>query len=95
MPMCSVIGCFNCKKKNSLKTAGLSFHHLPLKQPLILQAWLRQLGKSTPTTAVVCSDHFEDTMFLQCPTNQKRRLLKRNAIPTIFGHPKHQNIGKL
>jgi hypothetical protein len=86
MKMCAVQGCYQRTGKNST----VSFYALPLKQPKILAEWIKLLGKTTPTTALVCSNHFQDDMFCTKSQRQKNGRLKWNAIPSIFIKSRHQ-----
>ena len=91
-PLCAVVGCHNYPNSECKRT--ISFHKLPLRNPKLLADWTRQLGRSVPVTALICSDHFDDDQFHPANKISQRRLLKRNAVPTIFRPVKRHQTGE-
>ncbi|KAG1650685.1 THAP domain-containing protein 1 [Nymphon striatum] len=93
---------FGCRSGYKGETADriLSFHKFPLKDPELIQRWLRRLQRKNfvPTeNSRLCSLHFDDSSFvLQTTDKNKKRagardfsqLSKRrlviNAVPSIF-----------
>lgn len=66
------------------------FFRFPLSRPDVLSLWIRavRLENFKPTAnTVICSDHFTDDIYLESSLNKK--LLKKEAVPSIFQFPKH------
>lgn len=83
---CAAYGCANNCSKESCKKKNISFHSFPLHDPPRLQKWLVNLRRKdfVPTSySAVCSEHFNEKDFLY-QSFTKTRLLKRDAVPTVF-----------
>ena len=89
MTNCGAPGCTNRSANNK----NLSFHRLSSRKGDIKKKWLHKLGrKNVPETLSLCSEHFEQSCFerdLQAelmPNVKRKRVLKEDAVPTIFNH---------
>ncbi|KAJ0180308.1 hypothetical protein K1T71_003712 [Dendrolimus kikuchii] len=86
MTFCAIKVCRNYKRRT--KTASeVTYHRIPT-DPIVRSRWVDIIRKShgeafwTPTkTTVVCSDHFH-LKYLYFVGNQKRRRLKKEAVPS-------------
>ncbi|GBN06669.1 hypothetical protein AVEN_117099-1 [Araneus ventricosus] len=84
MRYCSALGCYNAKEKADCRTK--TFFKFPLNNPELLKEWCAQIrreGFKPSYYSVLCSDHFEEDCFSQCPFT-KRRILKPGSVPTQF-----------
>uniref|UniRef100_A0A3P9HD04 THAP-type domain-containing protein n=1 Tax=Oryzias latipes TaxID=8090 RepID=A0A3P9HD04_ORYLA len=77
---CVAAGCSNTSSES------VSVYKFP-KQELLLKQWTKQVQRTranwVPTaSSTLCSEHFEADCFEETP--QYKRVLKPNAIPTIF-----------
>ena len=67
----------------------------PEKNPEMYALWVKNFNKDAPVKFVpvkgsrLCSKHFSSNMFKE---GGKRAILKRNAIPTIFGKSQVGNV---
>ncbi|XP_046334371.2 uncharacterized protein LOC124116851 isoform X5 [Haliotis rufescens] len=84
---------FGCSNKNDAYERGVSFHRLPLNQAALLEQWLVSMRLENPHVtqhARVCSDHFSPGCYLPDKKldlgmgGKRKRLLKPNAVPTLF-----------
>ncbi|GAB1867459.1 THAP domain-containing protein 2 [Camponotus japonicus] len=81
--------CIICKYKKS-STDSVSFHQFP-KNDKLRQRWISAIGLENLATQLkkssqLCSQHFEDDCFFyKLGGNKKRRFIKPDAVPTIFG----------
>ncbi|CAH1399170.1 unnamed protein product [Nezara viridula] len=81
MVHCSACGCFNSTEK------GFSMKRFP-RDPERRKVWAANVKRDnwTPTNdSRICEAHFTPDMFEQNRADG-RRLLKQNAVPTIFSH---------
>ena len=94
MPTCMAYGCNNSVADYK---RGISFHTLPLNNPDLLKKWLAKLRLENPPirkSSRLCSEHFEKDCFERdlraelMPDVKRRRILKPDAVPTIFAHVK-------
>ncbi|KAE8632539.1 hypothetical protein XENTR_v10001571 [Xenopus tropicalis] len=79
---CSAYGCKNRYDKDK----PISFHKFPLKRPLLCRKWeaaVRRADFKPTKYSSICSDHFTADCFKRECNN---KLLKDNAVPTIFAH---------
>ncbi|XP_046558614.1 uncharacterized protein LOC124267684 isoform X4 [Haliotis rubra] len=93
---------FGCSNKNDAYERGVSFHRLPLSQTALLEQWLLLMRLENPHVtqhARVCSDHFSPDCYLPdrrldlgMGGGKRRRLLKPNAVPTLFNFHKVSKI---
>ncbi|CAL1265298.1 unnamed protein product [Larinioides sclopetarius] len=84
MRYCSALGCYNAKEKADCRTK--TFFKFPLNNPELLKEWCAQIrreGFKPSYYSVLCSDHFEEDCFSQCPFT-KRRILRPGSVPTQF-----------
>ncbi|XP_049274277.1 peroxynitrite isomerase THAP4-like [Rhipicephalus sanguineus] len=85
MRCCCVPFCTSSQRK---KEAGVSFHEIPANTEL-RERWLRVIARknwvpnSTSNYSAVCSLHFVEADFRE---NTKRRMLKPDAVPSVFPH---------
>ena len=83
MPCCSVVGCHNRPER------GYKLYKLPQgsKNDARRKLWIQYIGREDPLPqhVYVCQDHFTDDQF-ELRRADHRKLLKWNAIPTIFSH---------
>jgi hypothetical protein len=102
MAECKAWGCTNNKRKNKEK----HYFRVPMPSNIerrgIAQQWLHNIGtgytlKTFPfgSNSFVCEDHFESTCYEVDKVNKvlglpQRRILKKDAVPTIFIHRKPQ-----
>lgn len=81
--------CIVCKYKKSL-TDSVSFYQFP-KNDDIRQQWIAAIGLENLATQLkkssqLCSQHFEDDCFFyKLGGDKKRRFIKSDAVPIIFG----------
>ncbi|XP_018407933.1 PREDICTED: THAP domain-containing protein 2-like [Nanorana parkeri] len=83
MPACAAINCTSRQTRG----CGKSFHRFPHGRPEILKKWVMNMRRDTfkpSSTAVLCSDHFEEFCFDR--TGQTIRL-RVDAVPTFFFFP--------
>ncbi len=101
---CCAFGC-RTGYRSEQQPPGGTMHKLPLKQPDLLNHWLRNMHREdfTPNAhSRICSLHFADSDFEQCRTDTSRRRsrqlsenrilrrLKPDAVPRFFsGMPQH------
>ena len=94
MPNCCVPGCTNRPERNE----KVGFHRIP-KDITIRNAWIARLRRENlnPESSRVCSDHFTEDCFEKNLTEQvtgerKKKVLKKDAIPSVFafGPPSKQ-----
>ncbi|XP_006013740.1 THAP domain-containing protein 1 [Latimeria chalumnae] len=77
---CSAYGCKNRYDKDK----PVSFHRFPLSRPELCQKWVNAVRRENfkPTKySFICSEHFTQESFRRECNN---KLLKENAVPTIF-----------
>ncbi|KAK7497827.1 hypothetical protein BaRGS_00010961, partial [Batillaria attramentaria] len=89
MVRCAAWKCRNMEGPEAT-AKGISFHKFR-KDPNIRKAWTNalQMENFTPTNqSVICSEHFEKDCFDPTPEFM-RRVLKKDAVPTIFEFPPH------
>ena len=87
MPYCCAPECTNHPQKDE----EVSFHRIP-KDITMRNAWIARLRRGNdlnPKGSRVCSDHFTEDCFEINHTEQvtgerKRRVLKKDAIPSLF-----------
>ena len=100
---CKAKGCNN-KCVGKLRDSKITFFPIPdpKKQPLLCKQWLHNLGtgldfktyKYQGCQNAICEDHFEDHCFVEnirakvLNLPQKPKLLRSDAVPTIFSHRK-------
>ncbi|KAH6920280.1 hypothetical protein HPB50_028732 [Hyalomma asiaticum] len=96
---CCVEGCNN----KARKTKGVCYHKFPANSAL-RDKWLfvlRRVNWSPSKNACVCSDHFtpdsyKESVYLReqfgLSTPNYRRLLKSDAVPTVFVHGEHSPL---
>ncbi|XP_044764272.1 spermidine synthase [Coccinella septempunctata] len=80
---CCAPGCLNYWGQNK----NITFHRFPHKRPDILEKWIqatKMKNFEANLFAMICSDHF--TVDCYTENNLHRRILKKEAIPTIFKH---------
>ncbi|CAG9815374.1 unnamed protein product [Phaedon cochleariae] len=85
-----VIYCVAFECKNQQDKRKLSFHGFPFKRPDILELWIKAVHREnwTPSkTSKLCAEHFLPTHYLDIPG--AARLLKPDAVSSIFSFPKH------
>ena len=97
MPHCAVPLCTNGRRKT--KGSDISYHRLP-SGPL-RDVWLRNLRRANLRDhgyTYVCSTHFTPDCFETntglIPGFKKRKILKPQAVPTIFSFPTKSNVNK-
>ena len=93
MPQCVAYGCTNHSDQKKL-----SFHKLPgVDRKTTREACKHAIGrKSLSNVCVLCANHFEEGCFDESYDMKKRimglstskRLLKKDAVPTVFAHRK-------
>lgn len=86
MPGCCVPKCHNRAEK------GYKLYKLPQgdKNDNRRKIWIQNINrKDLPQHAYVCQDHFTNDQFEMARADNKK-LLKWNAIPTLFSHCKEQ-----
>ncbi|XP_067655067.1 uncharacterized protein [Haliotis asinina] len=92
---------FGCSNKNDAYERGVSFHRLPLNQKALLEQWLLSMRLENPHVtqhARVCSDHFSPDCYLPDRKldlgmgGKRKRMLKPNAVPTLFDFHKVSKI---
>lgn len=80
---CNYPGCGN--KDDGEST--LSFHRFPVTDVALRQLWLLSLGYHVDTRMAkikklrICSAHFSDDDYVPSCPGQKKRMLKRSAVP--------------
>lgn len=88
---------YGCNNSVADYKRGISFHTLPLNNPDLLKKWLAKLRLENPPirkSSRLCSEHFEKDCFERglraelMPDVKQRRILKPDAVPTIFAHVK-------
>ncbi|KAL1505179.1 hypothetical protein ABEB36_004801 [Hypothenemus hampei] len=82
MVNCSAVNCKNRSKNNCI------FHRFPA-DPQRRKRWLincRRINWTPSSNSRLCSDHFEPNQYEQ-NRQDGRKLLKPNAIPTLFQVP--------
>ncbi|XP_033127657.1 THAP domain-containing protein 5-like [Anneissia japonica] len=93
MVFCMAYGCSNASNKKGRKSKcpeHVSFHRLPLHDKVQLRRWQVAMKLKTPhlnAYSRVCSEHFEDEMFEELPSEfgvKPKRRLKKDAVPTKF-----------
>nr|XP_033772599.1 THAP domain-containing protein 1 [Geotrypetes seraphini] len=85
---CSVYGCKNRYDKGK----PVSFHKFPLTRPGLCEKWeaaVRRKNFKPSKYSSICSEHFTPDCFKRACNN---KLLKENAVPTIFSST--ENKGK-
>ena len=96
MPYCIAYGCSN---RSEDYQRGISFFRLPLKNKALLEKWLAKLRLEDPPlkeTSRLCSAHFTDDCFERdlkaelMPGTKSKRILKADAVPTVFTYTKKQ-----
>lgn len=83
MPCCCAVNCSN------RDTRGYSLYRFP-SDPVRRDEWIQNCKRSnwTPTVGSrLCEEHFEEQMFENYLTDNGRRKLKPNAVPTRFPFP--------
>lgn len=94
MPYCIAFGCNN---RSEDYQRGISFFRLPLKNERLLQQWVAKLQLKDPPlkeTSRICSEHFTEDCFVKdyksqlMPDTKVKRMLKPDAVPTIFSFKK-------
>jgi hypothetical protein len=96
MPHCTVPNCTNGWRKT--KGTGVSYHRLPTNHMKSL--WLQRVRRDNPRDSkhsFVCSDHFspesyESSLAEKLCGHTGRKILKPDAVPTIFKHS--ENVPK-
>ncbi|XP_005097051.1 zinc finger protein 658B [Aplysia californica] len=71
------------------RVRDLTFHRFPLENDGLLAKWVEAVrrDKFTPTSVHrLCSRHFRESDFIE---GDRRRVLKRDAVPSIFDFSKH------
>nr|2JTG_A Chain A, THAP domain-containing protein 1 [Homo sapiens] len=77
---CSAYGCKNRYDKDK----PVSFHKFPLTRPSLCKEWeaaVRRKNFKPTKYSSICSEHFTPDCFKRECNN---KLLKENAVPTIF-----------
>ncbi|KFM65822.1 THAP domain-containing protein 1, partial [Stegodyphus mimosarum] len=77
---------YNCKEKAG---GTASFHKFP-DNPQLRSLWIKAVRRKnfTPTKySKICSKHFSEDAFEK--GGRKYRILKKNAVPSIFDFPSH------
>ena len=93
MPHCMVPNCTNGWRKT--KGTSITYHRLPSGELKLV--WLQKIRRENPRNekhSFVCSEHFTPDCFqdaLVQQTLKPRRILKSDAVPTIFLHAKEGN----
>lgn len=67
------------------------FFRFPFKRPEILQLWVKAIRRENwkPTkSSKLCSNHFISSDFIPRQMS-KMKLLKPDAVPSVFNFPKH------
>ena len=91
MPYCCAVGCTNGEG------SGKSFFTFPKdeKRRKVWKIRVKREGWEPSKRSVLCSDHFENSMFTYNPGLAKslgvsfgQMRLKSDAVPTIFSHTK-------
>lgn len=88
MVHCMAPSCTNGWRKT--KGTGITYHRLPSGK--LKDIWLQKIRRQNPCQtkySYVCSEHFTSDCFnneLKQKTLNPRRILKPDAIPTIFAH---------
>jgi hypothetical protein len=97
MPHCAVPLCTNGSRKT--KGTDISYHRLPTGP--LKDVWLRNLRRANLRDrgyTYVCSAHFTPDCFERntglIPGYKKRKMLKSEAVPTIFSFPTKSNVNK-
>lgn len=88
MPCCCVTGCHNRAEK------GYKLYKLPQghRNEIRRKLWIQNIGRvPLPENAYVCQTHFTEDQF-ELKRADRKKLLKWNAIPTIFSHNQTENI---
>ncbi|XP_069687541.1 uncharacterized protein [Periplaneta americana] len=84
---CVAFGCSEEQRKGS----GIQFHRFPHSRPEMLKKWVQALrweNWSPSIHSCICSKHFTDECY-QVRPGVLVRLLKPEAVPTIFNFPAH------
>ena len=89
---CVVKSCPHNSEREDTKKKGISFHRLPFADQSRMKLWLTKIERtdSAPTNeSRICSEHFEPWCIetVGYGLNQ-RKMLKDNAVPTIFSFEK-------
>ena len=82
---CAAYGCSNSSDKEHCKINSISFHRFPLKEPNMLNRWIIQIKRkhfSPNEHSVLCSEHFENENFENIAPPNKRRILRKESVPT-------------
>ena len=99
MPCCAAWGCHNRLETDK----NFSYHHFPdkIKKTKPLKKWLQNNERTddfkVSKYTVLCSAHFEPHMFqrnlkAEIQNNVPKRMLKEDAVPTLFVHRKEIKI---
>lgn len=78
---CCAPGCLNSWNPSK----DITFHRFPHKRPDILSKWVQAIkikNFNANMFALVCSEHFTKDSYMD--SNRQRKMLKREAVPTIF-----------
>ncbi|XP_060859558.1 THAP domain-containing protein 1-like [Metopolophium dirhodum] len=95
---CAVATCKHYASKTKEQGFDISFHRFPIKNVEIYNMWVhkcRRGDKWNPKTSLVCSKHFTQDSFVRDLNAEllgytpKVRLLKPDAVPTLYLPPDH------
>lgn len=67
------------------------FCSFPFKRPEILKLWIRAIRRENwnpSKTSRLCGEHFLPSDYQDIP-GSKRKVLKLDAVPSVFNFPKH------
>ncbi|XP_067011491.2 uncharacterized protein [Anabrus simplex] len=84
---CVAYGCKGLQTKGS----GVQFHRFPFSRPEILKKWVQAIRREhwLPTAySTLCSKHFTPDSYQTRP-GAPVKLLKEDAVPSIFSFPDH------
>ncbi|CAI6368983.1 unnamed protein product [Macrosiphum euphorbiae] len=93
---CSGYGCTNRRQKEN----GIHFHRFPLKRPEVSKKWLHEKMVTrknfTPNQySYLCSEHFTPSYYLnESRPELDKKLLKDEAVPSVFKLPQHLQKNK-
>lgn len=93
MPHCMAPNCTNGWRKT--KGTNVTYHRLPTDH--MRSVWLQKIRRENPRDAkysFVCSDHFTTDCFVVTLAQRLcghtgKKVLKPDAVPTIFKHNEH------
>ena len=97
MPYCIAYGCSN---RSEDYQRGISFFRLPLKNKALLEKWLAKLRLEDPPQSRKPVGYAQHTFTDDCferdlkaelmPGTKSKRILKADAVPTVFTYTKKQ-----